>query len=130
MLYVVIAVIAIGAVFMIWRQMQAGGTAAMERIRPQQYQTDFVQSGAPHLLVDVRTPEEFNSGYIPGAVNIPLQSLQQRMSEISQDQPVVLYCRSGNRSATAAQMLARAGYDEVYDLGGIIDWQSQGLPIQ
>lgn len=131
MLYVVIAVIAIGAVFMIWRQLQAGGgTAAMERIRPQQYQADFVQSGAAHLLVDVRTPEEFNSGYIPGAVNIPLQSLQQRMSEIPQDQPVVLYCRSGNRSATAAQMLARAGYEEVYDLGGIIDWQSQGLPVQ
>lgn len=133
MLYIVIALVAVAAVFLVWRQMQPGGdavAATMERIRPQQYQSEFVQSGAPHLLVNVRTPEEFNSGYIEGAVNIPLQSLSQRMDEIPQDQPVVLYCRSGNRSATAVQMLARAGYDEVYDLGGIIEWQSQGLPVQ
>jgi phage shock protein E len=149
MLYIVIVVIAVVAVFLVWRQFQPSSdvlaaspglaqpqtsgvavAATSGLIRPLQYQSQFVESGEPHLLVDVRTPQEFNSGYIEGAVNIPLQSLAQRMNEIPQDQPVVLYCRSGNRSATAAQLLARAGYDQVYDLGGVIDWQSQGLPLQ
>lgn len=154
MLYVVIAVVVVAAAFFVWRQMQpAGGQVAESSgavamaaanpaaeapstlpqsglIGPQQYQSEFAEAGTPHLLVDVRTPQEFNSGYIEGAVNIPLQNLTQRLDEIPADQPVVLYCRSGNRSSTAARMLTNAGYDQVYDLGGVIDWQAQGLPLQ
>jgi phage shock protein E len=100
------------------------------RIKPKEYQSAFVEASTPHLLVDVRTPQEFNSGYIEGAVNIPLQELAQRADEIPTDQPVVLYCRSGNRSSNAARMLSNAGYEQVYDLGGVIDWQRQGLPLQ
>jgi rhodanese-related sulfurtransferase len=83
----------------------------------------------PHTLVDVRTSEEFSGGYIPGAININLQELQQKLSRIPTDKPVIVYCRSGNRSAFAANILKQAGYTEVYDLGGIIDWARQGLPI-
>lgn len=104
--------------------------SAIQRISPKQYQADYAQAGTEHILVDVRTPEEFASGHIAGAVNISLQSLPQRMSELPQDRPIVLYCRSGNRSNTAAQMLARAGYTDIYDLGGVIDWRAQGLPLQ
>ncbi len=100
------------------------------RIKPKEYQSTFVEASTPHLLVDVRTPQEFNSGYIDGAVNIPLQELAQRADEIPTDQPVVLYCRSGSRSSNAARMLSKAGYEQVYDLGGVIDWQRQGLPLQ
>lgn len=105
-------------------------TAAIQRISPKLYRAEYAQTDAPHLLVDVRTPEEFATGHIAGAVNISLQSLPQRMDSLPKDQPIVLYCRSGNRSNTAAQMLARAGYTQVYDLGGIIDWRAQGLPLQ
>lgn len=105
-------------------------TATQQRISPAQYQSTFVQAKQPHLLVDVRTPEEFAGGHIPGAINISLQSLPQRMKELPQDQPIVLYCRSGSRSSTATQLLARAGYSNLYDLGGIIAWNAQGLPIQ
>ena len=155
MVYLVIGVVIVLALFFVWRQMQPGqqalavsadsvaaGTAAVAgdaapaampkagRIKPQQYESAFVEAGNQHLLVDVRTPQEFNSGHIEGAVNIPLQELSQRASEIPKDEPVVLYCRSGNRSSTAAKMLRNAGYDQVYDLGGVIDWQAQGLPLQ
>ena len=97
---------------------------------PDEYEQQFLEPAAGHLLLDVRTPEEFNSGHIPGAVNISVESLSSRLSEVPDDQPIVVYCRSGNRSATASQILADAGYSEVYDMGGIITWVDQGRPIQ
>ncbi len=101
-----------------------------QRLDPAQYQAQFGQPKTPHLLVDVRTPGEFKEGHIPGAVNIDLQRLGQRLNEIPRDKPVVLYCRSGQRSSVAAGMLAQAGYDNIYDLGGIITWRAQGLPVR
>ncbi|MBL8145321.1 MAG: rhodanese-like domain-containing protein, partial [Anaerolineae bacterium] len=87
-------------------------------ISPQQYTAQYVDGGAAHQLVDVRTPEEFASGHLPGAVNIPLQELPGRLGEIAVGEPVVLYCRSGNRSGQAAQLLAGEGYTQILDLGG------------
>ncbi len=91
-------------------------------LSPSGYRAQFGDN-TPHVLLDVRTPAEFAEGHIPGAVNIPVDALQSR------DVPVVVYCRSGNRSATASQILDRAGYETVYDLGGIIAWSAQGLPV-
>ncbi|HRW50677.1 MAG TPA: rhodanese-like domain-containing protein [Caldilinea sp.] len=99
------------------------------KIAPADYQSKF-GSGSEHILIDVRTPEEFASGHIPGSVNIPVDSLGQRLSEVPQDKPVVVYCRSGNRSNQAAQILDQAGYSQIYDLGGIVTWQQQGFPVQ
>ena len=104
--------------------------AAPQLIAPEQYDAQFMQSGAGHLLVDVRTPEEYASGHIAGSVNIPVQELGNRLAEVSKDQPVVVYCRSGNRSAQAASILESAGYTGVYDLGGIGAWQQAGYPIE
>ncbi len=98
-------------------------------IQPAEYKSRFQDGHQAHTLVDVRTPEEFDGGYIPGAVNIALQDLGQKMSRIAKDKPVVVYCRSGNRSAYAAMALRQAGYEEVYDLGGIIEWVRQGNPV-
>lgn len=81
----------------------------------------LVERGA--LLVDVRTPEEFASGHIPGAVNIPVQALGGRMGELgAKDQSLVLYCRSGARSGHAATMLREAGFTAVHDLGPMSAW--------
>lgn len=126
-----LVVVAVAGSF-IWMQTRGGNDSIagpVQLIAPKAYQAEFVSPAKPHLLVDVRTPEEFAGGHIEGAVNIPLQSLEQRMGEIPQDKPVVLYCRSGNRSNTAAQILARAGYTDIYDLGGVITWQAQGLAL-
>jgi len=100
-----------------------------QRITPLEYQNEF-GDGAPHLLIDVRTPEEFASGHIQNAVNISVETLPARLDEVPGGTPVVVYCRSGNRSTSAAQILVENGYQQVYDLGGIRDWVALGLPIQ
>jgi rhodanese-related sulfurtransferase len=99
-------------------------------INPQTYVRQFKEPGAAHALIDVRTPEEYASGRIAGAVNISLQELPARLSEVPKDRPVVLYCRSGNRSAQAMDVLKASGYTNIYDMGGIIAWQSAGLPVE
>jgi len=99
-------------------------------LQPGEYTTRYVEAKTPHTLLDVRIAEEFRSGSIPGAVNISLQDLPQKLKRVSTKKPVIIYCRSGNRSATAAKLLLQAGYTDVYDLGGIIEWTRQGLPIK
>ncbi|MBZ0291275.1 MAG: rhodanese-like domain-containing protein [Anaerolineae bacterium] len=97
-------------------------------ISPAQYQSQF--EDVQHFLLDVRTPDEFASGHIANAVNIDVQSLSQHLNEVPKDQPVVVYCRSGNRSAAAAQILKDAGYTQIYDMGGVLDWTAAGLPLE
>jgi rhodanese-related sulfurtransferase len=74
----------------------------------------MVDQGA--TLLDVRTADEYASGHLDRAVLLPVQELEGRMSEVPRDRPVVVYCRSGARSAAAASMLVRAGY-RVHDIG-------------
>jgi len=107
----------------------ATAPTAPQFIDPLQYQEQF-KDRASHVLLDVRTPEEFASGHISGAVIISVETLASRLDEIPRDLPVVVYCRSGNRSATAAQILNGEGFQPVYDLGGIQAWVAQGLPIE
>lgn len=68
------------------------------------------------LLLDVRTPQEFAGGHVEGAKNIPVQDLARRIAELGPPRQIVVYCRSGGRSASAAQMLRQAGHD-VLDVG-------------
>jgi rhodanese-related sulfurtransferase len=99
-------------------------------IQPQEYKARFVDGKQPHTLVDVRSAEEYRSGYIPGAINIAVHEINSKLNKIPKDKPVVVYCRSGNRSAHAAQALLAAGYSEVYDLGGLFEWSRQGMPLK
>ncbi|MGD3110199.1 MBL fold metallo-hydrolase [Streptomyces sp. YGL11-2] len=69
-------------------------------------------------LIDVRNPAEYAAGALPGARNIPLAALPDRIDELDPDRPVVLYCRSGNRSVIAAALLEARGFDEVSDVAG------------
>lgn len=81
----------------------------------------LVREGA--LLVDVRTPAEYQSGHLERAVNIPFDELAARQSELGgKDTPVVLYCRSGRRTALGARTLQEQGFTKVYDLGPISAW--------
>ncbi len=75
-----------------------------------------------YLLIDVRSPEEYREGYIPTAINIPVQDLPHGLPEVEKDFLVILYCRSGNRSATAAAIFREAGFTNVVDFGGIYRW--------
>lgn len=81
---------------------------------------ELVGGGA--TLVDVRTVGEYRSGHIEGALNIPVDDLAGKMAQIPKDKPVVVYCQSGMRSASAASTLKDAGYKEVYNLGAMSRW--------
>lgn len=87
----------------------------------------------PLRLIDVRTPEEFADARVPGARNIPLGQLADRLDEVSPDwtEPVYLICAAGGRSAHAAQMLADAGFVQPINVtGGTNGWTSAGLPTE
>jgi len=89
-----------------------GGGAEVERAR------ELLQRGA--TILDVRSPAEFASGHVDGAVNIPVDVLGSRLAQLGpKTRPVVLYCRSGARSAAAASMLKQAGYSEIADVGAM-----------
>ena len=83
--------------------------------------TTEVSSGDA-VLLDVRTPAEYQEGYVAPAENYPLQLLtQDQLPDIPKDTTIYLYCRTGNRSAQAATILHQAGYEDVVDLGGLPD---------
>ncbi len=75
-------------------------------------------------VIDVRTPEEFSEGHVEKAINIPLDQIAEEIIKVvpSKNDTVLLYCRSGNRSAQAAKILSDLAYTKVYDFGGINDW--------
>jgi len=80
------------------------------------------------FVLDVREPDEWAAGHIPGATLIPLGQLASRLAEVPQDQQVVVVCRSGNRSATGRDILLDAGFTEVTSMGGGMNtWISQGF---
>jgi len=81
-------------------------------------------------IVDVRTAAEFAGGFIPGAVNIPLDQLEGSLGTLDKSKPVLLYCATGNRSVTAMQILQQAGFETVYNLtAGIAGWAQAGLDV-
>ena len=83
-------------------------------------------------LLDVRTPQEFASGHIKGAININVQSVdfqQTAENKLSKDSTILVYCRSGRRSMKAADILSRIGYKVINLKGGIIDWENDGFPV-
>lgn len=85
------------------------------------------------VVLDVRENEEFKSGHLLNAKHIPLGKLRERIGEIERyrESPIVVMCRSGQRSATACAMLGREGFAQVYNLGGgIMAWQKAGLPLE
>jgi phage shock protein E len=74
-------------------------------------------------LLDVRSPAEYAGGHLPGAVNIPVQELDRRLAEVGPpDGEVILYCRSGSRSARAAATLRANGFTKVHNLGPMTAW--------
>ncbi len=79
------------------------------------------------FVLDVREPDEWAQAHIPGATLIPLGELQARVNELPKDQPVLVYCRSGNRSATGRDILKAAGFENVTSMaGGINAWKAAG----
>jgi molybdopterin/thiamine biosynthesis adenylyltransferase/rhodanese-related sulfurtransferase len=94
---------------------------------------ELVESAQPPLVIDVREPDEWQDGHIPGAVHVPRAYLESRIETAATDhaQPVVVYCAGGSRSAFAAKTLEELGYENVVSLaGGYTDWKRNGFPTQ
>lgn len=84
------------------------------------------------LVLDVRTPDEFNQGHIKGAKNINVldHSFNKKVAKLSKDQPIVVYCRSGSRSAKAQSIMEDQGFTETYNVrGGIMAWQAKDKKV-
>ena len=86
------------------------------------YQT-LMQKGA--IILDVRTKNEFQSGHIKGAVNIPVQTLGSNLSKLKKDRPIITCCASGMRSASAKSILQSNGFNEVYNGGSWASLQNK-----
>ena len=88
---------------------------------------EMMEQDDGHVIVDVRRPDEFAAGHIPGAICIPNETIESEQPEGLPDlnQIILIYCRSGNRSKQAAQKLFDMGYTNVYEFGGIIDWTGE-----
>lgn len=81
------------------------------------------------VILDVRTVQEYAVGHIEGAVNIPVEELEQRFTELDAFRATLVYCRSGVRSAQAAQILVDKSFTQVYNmLGGLLAWEALGYP--
>ncbi|GAB4419233.1 MAG: rhodanese-like domain-containing protein [Anaerolineales bacterium] len=81
------------------------------------------------FVLDVRTPEEWNEYHAPNTTLIPLDELASRVDELPKDQPIVVVCRSGNRSQTGRDILLQAGYNATSMNGGLNLWRDSGYPI-
>jgi len=82
-------------------------------------------------VLDVRSPEEYASGHVPGAVNIPYDQVASRIAEVPKDKDVLLYCKSGRRAGIAAGVLAGQGYTRLQHLeGDIVAWVEKGRPVE
>lgn len=86
--------------------------------------------GAGAQVVDVRTDVEFAAGHIPGSRHVPLSDLQSEAADLDREQPLVLYCRSGDRSGMAADAFAASGWDAHSVEGGLVAWADAGFELE
>lgn len=86
---------------------------------------EIIDTTSDYIILDVRTLEEFNTGHIPNAINIPNEVILDQAESIltNKEQVILVYCRSGRRSKEAASKLVDLGYSNVLEFGGIIDWK-------
>ena len=124
-----LAVVAVGIFIM----MKLGQhKLSYELISPTETQKT-IETDSSVILLDVRTPGEFNgeAGHLANSLLIPVQELEQRVDELSQykDKTIIAYCRTGNRSGTAAAILTKKGFKAKNMEGGIVKWNELHLPV-
>lgn len=122
---------AVGILFMIIANEFSRVTRNYSEINPAE--ASRMLSHEEPLLLDVREIDEFRAGYLMGAKHIPLGQLGAKLDQIEawKDKPVIIYCRSGNRSGVACGQLAKQGFTKLHNLaGGILAWQHENLPVK
>lgn len=108
------------------QQVQAMAGGDVPNITPTELSTRLQSNDKVPFVLDVREPQEFEMGHIEGATLIPLGSLPEHLAEVPKDKPVVVVCRSGNRSGRAAAFLKEQGFTNIENLtGGMMAWSAQ-----
>ena len=102
---------------------EKGEKAMYEQITAEEAKK-IMDSGEEHIILDTREQDEFDEGHIPGAILIPYTEIENKAEEMlpDKDKLILVYCRSGRRSKIAAESLAKLGYTNIKEFGGIIDW--------
>ena len=109
----------------------SGCAAQSEKTGYRQVTTDeaisIMEEEKDYIILDVRTPEEYKSKHIPGAINIPNETIgTAEIPELpNKDQLIMVYCRSGRRSKEASEKLVKLGYTNIVEFGGILDWKGE-----
>ena len=106
------------------------GSATTVNLNVSEFSQKITEPGV--IILDVRTPEEFASGHIQGAVNIDFNSgdFANEITRLNPSETYAIYCRSGSRSGQAASIMHVAGFHDVSNLnGGVVDWTNDGLPL-
>jgi len=89
------------------------------------------ESGTAPVVLDVRSPAEYTSGHIPGAINIPFDQVAKRLDEVDASQDIAVYCGVGPRARKGEAALLSAGYKKVFHVGGgFTAWKAAGLPVE
>ena len=121
MKYILMLAIVIGGLFMFTQNSNANQTMTYQELQ------NKLNAKENFVLLDVRTQEEFDAGHIPTAILLPYDEINLKVATVLPDKEkeIVLYCRSGRRSAIAKKALVELGYKDVKDFGGISRWQGE-----
>jgi rhodanese-related sulfurtransferase len=110
----------------------AAAAAGPATIEPKALSERIAWADPSLLLLDVRTPEEYAGGHLPGAVNIPHTELAARVAELdgARERDIVVYCRTGSRTAQALEVLGKAGFKRLFHLeGDYVRWSEEKRPV-
>lgn len=113
-------------------QSEAAGATGVRLVSPADAAAIATQSPDGLVILDIRTPEEFNSGHLQGATLLDFYEpdFAERLAELETDVPYLLYCRSGNRSGQTAELMTDLGFTDVAEVGGgIVAWEASGLAL-
>lgn len=129
--YLIWGAVALAVIGVVWAitNPPGGGGATVKGVKDVNNAEFKAAMGAPGVrIIDVRTPEEYEAGHIPGAENVPIDSLPQAAGSWDKTKPLLVYCATGARSLNAKQFLAGQGFTGVYNLtAGIASWDGEVL---
>ena len=124
-------IVVIAAGFLYYLYLKGYIFANFENLEPKEAYQLLQKEKDKIVLLDVRNPEEIKTdGKIPGSILIPLGTLAQNIDKLDKNKKIMVYCHSGMRSVSAARLLSSVGFKVLNIKGGILNWKSEGLPIE
>ena len=124
-----VVIIAVSALIIYYTQIHLPSTTISFGDVTVEEAKSLVESNVSLIIVDVRTREEYDSGHIEGAILIPVSELEGRIIELSKEEELLIYCRTGNRSSNSVNILKANGYTKIFHMNdGIIAWIQAGYP--